>query len=110
MCLGMMSNSRAERRHEYGRRVAKKALAGCCWKQKVPELADKENLFANLTLKEILIWQYGTDLVSHQYAERAASGRGRGSRSADGSDTDGWSCDADRRALDSAELSDEPAS
>ena len=114
MCIGMMSNSGVERRHEYGRRAAKKALAGGCWRQKVPELADKENLFAYLTLKEILIWQYGTDLVSRQYAERAASGRGgQGSRSnqaANGSDTDDWSCDADRRALDNAELSDEPAS
>jgi hypothetical protein len=111
MCLGMMSNSGVERRHEYGRRAAKKALAGGCWKQKVPELADRENLFAYLTLKEILIWQYGTDLVSRQYAERAASGRGGQSNQAvDGSDTDDLSCDADRRALDNAELSDEPAS
>jgi hypothetical protein len=89
MCLGMMSNSGVERRHEYGRRAAKKALAGGCWRSKVPGLADKENLFAYLTLKEILIWQHGTDLVSHELAMRAA----------------GWEADSDgdrvvsRRAL-----------
>jgi hypothetical protein len=72
MCLGMMSNSGVERRHEYGRRAAKKALAGGCWRRKIPELAGRENLFAYLTLKEILIWQHGTDLVSHELAMRAA--------------------------------------
>jgi len=71
MCLGMMSNSGVERRHEYGRRAAKKALAGGCWKAKVPELAGKENVFSFLTLKEILLWQHGTDLVSHERARRA---------------------------------------
>ena len=77
MCLGMMSNSGVERRHEYGRRAAKKALAGGCWKAKVPGLVGKENLFAYLTLKEVLIWQHGTDLVSHELARRAAeSGKG----------------------------------
>ena len=57
------------------------------------------------------------DLVSRQYAERAASAGGgggpqssRSNQAADGSDTKDWSCDADRRALDNAELSDEPAS
>lgn len=72
MCLGMMSNSGVERRHEYGRRAAKKALAGGCWKDKVPGLAEKENVFSFLTLKEILLWQHGTDLVSHERARRAA--------------------------------------
>jgi len=80
MCLGMMSNSGVERRHEYGRRAAKKALAGGCWRKKIPELAEKENLFAYLTLKEILIWQHGTDLVSHELAMRAA----------------GWEADTDK--------------
>jgi hypothetical protein len=73
MCLGMMSNSGAERRHEYGRRAAKKALAGGCWRAKVPELASRQNWMAYLTLKEIMIWQHGTDLVSHELAVRAAA-------------------------------------
>jgi len=80
MCLGMMSNSGAERRHEYGRRAAKKAVAGGCWKAKVPGLAEKENVLAYLTLKEILIWQHGTDLVSHELALRKAAGADGGAR------------------------------
>ena len=74
MCLGMMANSGAERRHEYGRHAAKKALAGGCWRKKIPELARKQNIFAYLTLREILLWQHGTDLVSHELARRAAQG------------------------------------
>ena len=73
MCLGMMANSGAERRHEYGRRAAKKALVGGCWRSKNPRLASMRNLLAYLTLKEILIWQHGSDLVSHERARRAAS-------------------------------------
>jgi hypothetical protein len=72
MCLGMMSNSGVERRHEYGRRAAKKALAGACWKNKSPALVGKANLFAYLTLKEVLIWQCGTDIVSHSKALNAS--------------------------------------
>jgi hypothetical protein len=45
ICLGMMSNSSVERRHEYGRLAAKKALTGACWKTKSPALAGKANLF-----------------------------------------------------------------
>ena len=72
MCLGMMANSGAERRHEYGRRAARKALAGECWNQSCPELVLKQNVLAYLTLKEVLIWQHGTDLVLHELALRAA--------------------------------------
>ena len=78
MCLGMMANSGAERRHEYGRRAAKKALIGGCWRSKIPKLANMRNLFAYLTLKEILIWQHGSDLVSHERARRAAGGDSTG--------------------------------
>lgn len=80
MCLGMMSNSGAERRHEYGRRAAKKAVAGNCWKAQGLDLAEKENLLAYLTLKEILIWQHGTDLVSHELALRKSAGEKGGAR------------------------------
>ena len=78
MCIGMMANSGAERRHEYGRRAAKKAVAGGCWRTKVPALAETKNLLAFLTLREILIWQHGTDLVSHERALRQAMGAKRG--------------------------------
>jgi hypothetical protein len=72
MCLGMMANSGAERRHEYGRRAAKKAMTGGCWRAKVPKYKEMENIFSYLTLREILIWQHGTDLVSYELALRAA--------------------------------------
>jgi hypothetical protein len=78
MCLGMMANSGAERRHEYGRRAAKKALIGGCWRSKIPKLSNMRNLLAYLTLKEILIWQHGSDLVSHERARRAAGGDSAG--------------------------------
>ena len=72
MCLGMMANSGAERRHEYGRRAAKKAMTGGCWRAKVPKYKQMQNIFSYLTLREILIWQHGTDLVSYELALRAA--------------------------------------
>ena len=80
MCLGMMANSGAERRHEYGRRAAKKAMTGGCWRAKVPKYKEMENNFSYLTLREILIWQHGTDLVSYELALRAAGNDKRGLR------------------------------
>ena len=71
MCLGMMSNSGAERRHEYGRRAFKRSLCGGCWAKTNPDLAVKRNLSAFLTLREVLMWQYGADLWSHEMALRA---------------------------------------
>jgi hypothetical protein len=73
MCLGMMSNSGAERRHEYGRRAFRRSLCGGCWAKHDPELANKKNMSAYLTLREVLIWQYGSDLLSHEKARRAVS-------------------------------------
>jgi len=73
MCLGMMSNSGAERRHEYGRRAFKRSLCGGCWAKTNKDLAEKQNLSAYLTLREILVWQYGSDLLSHEMALRAAA-------------------------------------
>ena len=73
MCLGMMSNSGAERRHEYGRRAARKALACSGWRNKSEEHKTKPNLLAYLTLVEILTWQYGEDLLSHELARQAAA-------------------------------------
>ena len=73
MCLGMMSNSGAERRHEYGRRAFKRSLCGGCWAKTNKDLALKRNLSAFLTLREVLTWQYGADLWSHEMALRADS-------------------------------------
>jgi hypothetical protein len=73
MCLGMMSNSGAERRHEYGRRAFRRSLCGGCWAKHDSELANKKNMSAYLTLREVLIWQYGSDLLSHEKARRSVS-------------------------------------
>ena len=72
--LGMMSNSGAERRHEYGRRASRKALASNGWRKKNPEYDKKENLIIYLTLKEILKWDYGEDLISYIIAKRIQDG------------------------------------
>ena len=76
MCLGMMSNSGAERRHEYGRRAFKRSLCGGCWAKHDEALALKRNLSAFLTLREVLTWQYGADLWTHEMATRAARNSG----------------------------------
>ncbi len=87
MCLGMMSNSGAERRHEYGRRAFKRSLCGGCWAKTNPDLAAKRNLSAYLTLREVLIWQYGADLWSHEMAVRADAAYS--SESTEGESTEG---------------------
>ena len=121
MFLWMMSNSGVERRHEYGRRAAKKAMTGACWKHKSPALAGKANLFAYLTLKEVLVWQCGTDIVSHSIALKASqqpdSEPHKGGRASDSGETDAdaeaylaETLDEAKRALEVAEMSDEPAS
>ena len=78
MCIGMLENSGAERRHEYGRRAymcaGRGGLAMRSW-DAVP------NRLEYLILRAILIWQYGSDLVAHEEARRregntvAAGGR-----------------------------------
>ena len=71
LCLGMMSNSGAERRHEYGRRAFKRSLCGGRWAKTNKELAAKRNLTAYLTLREVLMFQYGADFWTHEMALRA---------------------------------------
>ncbi len=68
-----MSNSGAERRHEYGRRAFRRSLCGGCWAKHDSDLVGKRNMSAYLTLREVLIWQYGSDLLSHENARRAVS-------------------------------------
>ena len=74
MCLGMMSNSGAERRHANGRAAFKRSLCGGCWRKQDQTLKDVPNLSAYLTLREIMVWQYGSDLLSHEHAVRAVKG------------------------------------
>ena len=116
MCLGMMSNSGVERRHEYGRRAAKKAQTGYCNRRRCADLAGKQNLLAYLTLKEVLIWEHGMDIVSHELAlksERPAQrkgGRASDLHGADDSEEAYWTetLDDAKRAMETAEMSDEP--
>ena len=74
MTLGMMSNSGAERRHEYGRRASRKALASNGWRKKCPEYDKMPNLLVYITLKEITSWDYGEDLISHELARLSTKG------------------------------------
>ena len=59
-CLGMMCNSGAECRHEYRRRAFRRTLRGGFWAKHDPELANKANMSAFFTLREILILQFGS--------------------------------------------------
>jgi hypothetical protein len=72
--LGMMSNSGAERRHEYGRRASRKALASNGWRKKNTVYDQKANLIIYLTLLEVLKWDYGDDLISYIIAKRVQDG------------------------------------
>ena len=80
MTLGMMSNSGAERRHEFGRRACRKALASNGWRKKNPEYDALPNLIVYLTLKELLMWDYGEDLISHEIARLSSKGQLPGPR------------------------------
>jgi hypothetical protein len=80
MTLGMMSNSGAERRHEFGRRACRKALASNGWRKKNPEYDALPNLIIFLTLKELLMWDYGDDLISHEIARLSGEGQLPGPR------------------------------
>ena len=74
LTLGMMSNSGAERRHEYGRRASRKALASNGWRKKRQDYANRPNLLVYLTVKEVLMFEYGKDLVSHEIARLSMNG------------------------------------
>jgi hypothetical protein len=74
LTLGMMSNSGAERRHEFGRRASRKALASNAWRKKKPEYANRPNLLVYITMKEVQMFEYGNELVSHEMARLCAEG------------------------------------
>ena len=83
LTIGMLENSGAERRHEIGRVMFKKSLSGGGKAYKGMKLC--ENRSAYLTLRGILIWQYGRDylasLAAQQAVEAALQGKA-GSNSA----------------------------
>ena len=67
LCIGMLENSGAERRHQYGRRAYAATGRGGLRKR------DWDNVpyrVPFLILRAILIWQYGSDLVAHEEALR----------------------------------------
>ena len=74
LTLGMMSNSGAERRHEFGRRASRKALASNAWRKKKAEYANRPNLLVYMTMKEVQMFEYGNELVSHEMARLCAEG------------------------------------
>ena len=69
LCIGMMENSGAERRHEYGRRAFRCSGGGG---QQVRLWCDVTNRTEFLCLRAVMIWQYGSDLVAHEEARREA--------------------------------------
>jgi hypothetical protein len=96
LTIGMLENSGAERRHEIGRVQFKKALSG--GGKAFRGTREYENRSAYLTLRGLLIWQYGRDMLAEMEAGARvqdmlepgqwAGGKGRGD--------DGWSS-AERR-------------
>ena len=70
LTIGMLENSGAERRHEIGRVQFKKALSG--GGKAFRGTKAFENRSAYLTLRGLLIWQYGRDMLGEMEAEARA--------------------------------------
>jgi hypothetical protein len=70
LTIGMLENSGAERRHEIGRVQFKKALSGGGKAYRGTKAF--ENRSAYLTLRGLLIWQYGRDMLAEMEAEARA--------------------------------------
>jgi hypothetical protein len=89
LTVGMLENSGAERRHEIGRVQFKKSLSG--GGKAYQGMKAKDNRSAYLTLRGLLIWQYGRDFVALQAAiaefERLRRGPLKADRSRAGN---GW--------------------
>jgi len=66
--IGMLENSGAERRHEIGRVMFKKSLSG--GGKAYHGMRVCENRSAYLTLRGILIWQYGRDMLAALAAQK----------------------------------------
>ena len=72
LTIGMLENSGAERRHEIGRVQFKKALSG--GGKAYRGTREFENRSAYLTLRGLLIWQYGRDMLAEMEAEARCQG------------------------------------
>lgn len=74
LTLGMVENSGAERRHQIGKRQYLKSVglvSGANQRFKMYQnLGGYENRTAYFTLRGILIWQFGTDMLAHEMARR----------------------------------------
>lgn len=66
LTIGMLENSGAERRHQIGKLHFRKSLGG--GGTLYFALTGAENRSAYLTLRGLLIWQYGRDLLSYYLA------------------------------------------
>ncbi len=71
LTIGMLENSGADQRHEIGRVQFKKALSGGC--KAYRGAREYENRSAYLTLRWLLIRQYGSDMLAEMEAEAQAS-------------------------------------
>jgi hypothetical protein len=107
LTLGMMSNSACERRHEYGRRASHKALASNAWGKKIDKYKSRPNLLVYLTMKEINMFDYGEDLISHEVARLSSNGELPGIKSLlDGARVD-WNIRSRRSLLSDTEMHQE---
>jgi hypothetical protein len=96
--IGMLENSGAERRHEIGRVQFKKSLSGGGKAYRGTQAF--ENRSAYLTLRGLLIWQYGRDMLADFECEARAKAMQSPSQSGSRKrDADGWSNPAERDRL-----------
>ena len=66
LTIGMLENSGAERRHQIGKVHFRKSLAG--GGKQYTGMASHENRTAFLTLRGVLIWSFGRDLLAQEIA------------------------------------------
>jgi hypothetical protein len=69
LTIGMLENSGAERRHQIGKVHFRKSLAG--GGKQYLGMASYENRTAFLTMRGVLIWQLGQDLLAREIAKLA---------------------------------------
>jgi uncharacterized membrane protein len=69
LTIGMLENSGAERRHQIGKVHFRKSLAG--GGKQYLGMASHENRTAFLTMRGVLIWQLGRDLLAQEIAKLA---------------------------------------
>jgi hypothetical protein len=68
LTIGMLENSGAERRHQIGKVHFRKSLAG--GGKQYSGMASHENRTAFLTMRGVLIWQFGRDMLAQEIARQ----------------------------------------